>query len=1553
MSGKRPRLKVPGSGGAAATGEKCDFSKAGSGLCAPCPASDKAPPCERRLRGDVIITNVFKQHCHQSEACAGLVPGGDGSVNTKSDQTAHTTPTHSMFKERAKQTTPLDTAKHPRGTWEFLMTLETKADDAPLHVCAFRPSRQKRPKPTAEGKQCPPAAAKSTNPDDAAVKSTAASRETTTLESTKEGKCSCQADYPEWFLKQHAGEIQCPWALQIPIKLNDNHSSEEETQVGTAMDASAYIATHSAKRGRPHEGHAASTHRADVQQLMPLLGSNSNAPPRRPDTHFLIDTGAAEHITPNKRILSDTKPARLTFMGVGGKEITCRTKGKLGQHLDHVYEIENCPWGLVSVVKLLQTWRGSGILFTLKGVFRTNGAHTVSAKQPKIGRVLGNKFVADHSYFGINAVPEALLLCPVGARGAILWHRRLGHPSNARLRKLINTPGTTVPLKIADIKHLENTFCQACAYGKAKKTPFPKKARHRAHFPGGRVCVDTHGPLVKRSLLGGAVYFTVFVDDCTRRSWVYLHKRRTGPVLIKIFMRFLLEFSRETGLQAQCFDLEWRTQVADQRAVRAIRSDNAGEFWGGEVGAWLKQQTIKHERTVAYSSEQNGVAERRIRTLNDVARCNLAHAGRSISYWAWAVYAANFQVNRLPTSANRGIAPMHRWSGEAPDTSMLRTWGCTCYVHLPPKKRARAERMDLSPAAKMGVFVGYSRHSKGWLVYIPESRTLLTCRSVIFDETSVGGSTSPKTSDDMATLLKHLDVWTNDGVQRTMSQDPSAADVPGGQPSGGSGQEPAQDEVNGPVTNEGEEMTAAPAPVELIGDSNADPERRDEPPTDSPQHNGEVLDQEEGSIITRADVEEAEEETSTSPPHLRPRGALGKVRTSTDDTHVPSVGDHVYKTFEDGEEYKGYIYDMNTDLETGELLYGVLYEDADKEDYTLEQIRELRRQHALKEEARSNAQKQISQEEFAGAVRTLCQDSPAFALTVGAVQKETQAVRLLYGLAEKLPPRLSSRSTPSATQSRMARDVAIPLSAKFALSGADGPHWKGAIDKELDQMEKFKVWELIPRAKAYKRPISMTWAFKCKSNADGTIERFKARLCARGFLQRFGVDYSATYAPVARLITIRILITLAAISGFTIKHLDFESAFLQGRLAEEVFVEIPFGMDAPGMVIRLLKSIYGLKQAGRVWFDLLISGLTGIGFTQSHSDPCFLYIIGKVGAIYIAVWVDDCIVVYSNHQQWKHIEAKISKQFRVGSTTDFSWCLGMAVKRLSNGAIRLHQELYVETLVDTFKMEKAHPVSVPLSPSTILCKDGVHGQEKPSEYVGEHIHALYRSLLGGLLHLSNFTRPDIAYAVGVCAKYTNYPRMAHWKALKGVLKYLKGTKGMGLVYGVNQNQNKVAYSYVGTPKPAVLSCVDANWARDVDDRKSTSAFVFLFWGCVVSWYCRKQSVVALSTAEAEYYAASEATKEAIWVSRLLKEIGTLTGCIPLLDDSQACIKMVERKTTSNKTKHVDIKAHFIRHHFAKGDIRMVNVPTGDQLADIMTKGLPLVKFKVFRDALVA
>ena len=153
---------------------------------------------------------------------------------------------------------------------------------------------------------------------------------------------------------------------------------------------------------------------------------------------------------------------------------------------------------------------------------------------------------------------------------------------------------------------------------------------------------------------------------------------------------------------------------------------------------------------------------------------------------------------------------------------------------------------------------------------------------------------------------------------------------------------------------------------------------------------------------------------------------------------------------------------------------------------------------------------------------------------------------------------------------------------------------------------------------------------------------------------------------------------------------------------------------------------------------------------------------------------------------------------------------------------------------------------------------------------------------------------------------------------------------------------------MGTPKPAVITCVDANWARDVDDRKSTSAFVFLFWGCVVSWYCRKQSVVALSTAEAEYYAASEATKEAIWVSRMLAEIGIVTGCVPLLDDSQACIRMVERKTTSNKTKHVDIKAHFIRHHHAKGDIRMVNIPTDDQLADVLTKALPFAKFGGFR-----
>ena len=1389
---------------------------------------------------------------------------------------------------------------------------------------------------------------------------------------------------PRWVIKMFGGAVQCPWCPQtIPVAVYSDSQG-------------------SCPRLEPRAGAVLINGRVVPPGHAPLAVVHDPEPARcEKRVPFLLDSGAAEHVAPRRDLLSNVVPSCLPFVGVGGGIITCKSKGTIGAHLQNVYEVQQSPWGLISIVRLLRTWEGSAILFTLDGVYKIEkGGRSTHATPPgkqrprivktKIGSLVKNKFVACDEHFGLRRPKSAGTrpLCPAQTNKAMLWHHRLGHPSNARLKQLINTPDNTIPLTAEDTKHMDSLFCEACTYGKMKKTSFPRKARQRAHFPGGRICVDTHGPLSKRTLLGGACYFTVFVDDCTRRSWVYLHKRRKGSVMVKLFMKFLQDFSQEAGLQAMCFDMEWRPPL---RPVNTLRSDNASEFVYGEVGEWLRGQRIKHERTVAHSSEQNGIAERRIRTLNNVARCSLAHARLSISYWGWAVYAANYQVNRLPTVANRGLSPMHRWAGTPPSCDMLRTWGCPAYVHLPSKKRARADRMDLSPAAKKGVFVGYAAHAKGWLIFIPESRALLTCRSVAFDETrtrTTRAGVSPQAPMD-STLQRQLDTWhANDAVTRRLVS-PSVIDLaesepPENAPSGhggvtaGSPTSPDNtgshgaigmvprsvgvDPKSGSVAVNSMDATVRvhppdtastrnPVPVPVHVGSKGDgeilqyqAEDASGPTTGKADDDTANATEAEMEVVTDADTEHEYDHDRV----LRPRGNDGQTKDKL--MYEPSIGDPVYKTFEDGEEYEGRIYDVSMDQKTGEQIFGVLYQDLDKEDYTAKELLELRQQHERK--LRVEAPEQGDQA-LTAVIQELCHSGTVMALTVGAVHHETQSVKSLFALANAIPGRSGSR--PGGRKgARMARDVPIPLNAKAALSGPDGADWQRAITKELDQMEKFDVWEIVPRRSAYKRPISMTWAFKCKSNKDGTIERFKARLCARGFLQRFGIDYRDTYAPVARLITIRILIALAAISRYSIKHVDFESAFLQGALSETVFVEIPIGMTAPpGSVIKLLKSIYGLKQAGRVWFDLLIAGLMDIGFTQSHSDPCFVYMKGNKWIIYISIWVDDCIVVYSDLAQWERVEAAISRRFRVGSTTDFSWCLGMAVEHLESGSIRLHQQLYVETLIDTFKMEKAHPISVPMAPTTILCKAGVHGQDIPCEYVGQEIHALYRSLLGALLHLANFTRPDIAYAVGVCAKYTNYPRMVHWKALKGILRYLKGTKEKGLIYGVNQNQNKVAYSYVGTPKPAVITCVDANWARDVDDRKSTSAFVFLFWGCVVSWYCRKQSVVALSTAEAEYYAASEATKEAIWVSRMLAEIGIVTGCVPLLDDSQACIRMVERKTTSNKTKHVDIKAHFIRHHHAKGDIRMVNIPTDDQLADVLTKALPFAKFGGFRDALVA
>tara|TARA_B110000027_G_C16082127_1_gene284137 strand:- start:209 stop:1387 length:1179 start_codon:yes stop_codon:yes gene_type:complete len=331
--------------------------------------------------------------------------------------------------------------------------------------------------------------------------------------------------------------------------------------------------------------------------------------------------------------------------------------------------------------------------------------------------------------------------------------------------------------------------------------------------------------------------------------------------------------------------------------------------------------------------------------------------------------------------------------------------------------------------------------------------------------------------------------------------------------------------------------------------------------------------------------------------------------------------------------------------------------------------------------------------------------------------------------------------------------------------------------------------------------------------------------------------------------------------------------------------------------------------------------------------------------ILITTWVDDCIVSYNNPKQWERILKMICGKFVLGSGTDFEWCLGMAVDRdMEKGTVCLHQSLYVRNLLKRFNMEDARVVRTPADSNVTLSKE-MSPQTKGEMAEMERIP--YRSLLGALLHLANFTRPDIACAVSICSRYANNYGPAHWQALKRILRYLRGTidqktgKSPGLLYDKRVTQDKPVIGYV-----------DSDFARCPDSRKSMLGYVFICCGGPIQWKATKQSIIAASTAEAEYIALSEATKEAIWLRKLLKDFRIPVGAIPLYEDNQACIKILENPVYHARTKHIGIKVHLVRDYFEKGEIVVPYISTHEQLADIFTKPLPKATFEKFASRLV-
>ncbi|PKA48313.1 Retrovirus-related Pol polyprotein from transposon TNT 1-94 [Apostasia shenzhenica] len=928
---------------------------------------------------------------------------------------------------------------------------------------------------------------------------------------------------------------------------------------------------------------------------------------------WFLDSGCSNHMTGVKEIfksldesiklqvcLGDSKQIKAEGKGI------VSFKGKSGtEKLIHdVLYIPGLKHNLISVGQLVH--KGYSIVFhDNKCIIKNMTSNALIMEIP----------MTKNRMFPIRiSVLEHVLVANIQV-DSWLWHKRYGH-LNFHGLKLLYEKKMVDGLPSIDVM---NEVCEGCIYGKHQRSSFPVGKSWRARKPLQLIHADICGPMQTPSL-NNSKYFLLFVDDLSRKSWLYFIKQKS-----EAFSKFLIF---KASAEKECGE-----------PIQILRTDRGSEFCSNEFTKFCQLNGIKRQLTASYTPQQNGVAERKNRTIVEMARSMLKAKNLPISFWAEAVATTVHLLNISPTKAVWNSTPYEAWYGVKPNVSNLRVFGCIVYAHVNTEVRQKFD----SKSTKC-IFIGYSQETKGYRVYNPITKQLYVSRDVIFDENAC---------------------W-------------------------------------------------------------------DWKPT--------------------------------------------------------------------------------------------CFEEA------------------------------IHREE-----------------------------------------------------------------------------WKQSMEEEISAINKNKTWALtdLPEGKA---AIGLKWVFRVKYNVDGSVHKYKARLVVKGYAQQAGIDYFETFSPVARMETIRTVLSLAAHYNWNVYQFDVKSAFLNGDLFEDVYVEQPQGFIIQGKqdkVYKLKKALYGLKQAPRAWYEKIDSYFCSNGFQRSESEPTLYVKKGGMSHILIVcLYVDDIIYTSSSSTFLNGFKEKMKHEFEMTDLGLLHYFLGLEIKQTSKG-IFLSQEKYTSDLLEKFGMRNCNKVETPMNSSEKLqLEDGTSLAN--SKY--------FRSLVGGLMYLTH-TRPDLLFAVSMVSRFMHKPTKQHLGAAKRILRYIKGTSNYGIWY--SQTTNIKLFGFC-----------DSDWAGSLDDRKSTSGFLFTLGSGAISWTSKKQASVALSSSEAEYVAAASACCQAIWIRRILTDLHQpQEEATNIFCDNMGAILMAKNPCQHGRAKHIDIKYHFIREMVSKGAIEMKSCSTHDQVADILTKALPSQKFINFRKCL--
>ncbi|CAK9826054.1 Retrovirus-related Pol polyprotein from transposon TNT 1-94 [Anthophora retusa] len=1077
------------------------------------------------------------------------------------------------------------------------------------------------------------------------------------------------------------------------------------------------------------------------------------------DKKWCLDSGCTSHLCndanrfqtikkANHSLLNLASNATTTVDGRGTVEIVTRVGGTTRNiNLEETLYIPDLRSNLLSVAKI--TDRDLDVVFNKYGARVLDKHGNIILKANRIG---GLYCVQDEKTDECGAISS-----PDDDTGPCndleTWHRRLGHTNVDDIRKAKHRQ---MIRGLEKYKLSGNMICEICAQGKMTRAPFSNKSKRKT-MPLEIIHSDICGPMRTESN-GGSLYFVTFIDDASRWCEVRFLRRKS-----EAFAAF-----REVKKMLENFS---------GRKIKYLQSDNGREYVNEQFDDFLKENGIQRRLTVPRNPEQNGLAERKNRTLVEMARCLLIQSGLPPSFWAEAISTSNYIRNRCPTKSLNDTTPFEAWIGRKPSVAHLREFGCRVYCLNTNKQRGKFEAR-----AREGVLIGYAEQAKGYKIWLTKERKVEISRDVRFSERKT----------------KVLD-----GEYRSF--------------------EPEELEVQESRTHEKSSNELTNGNKQIASEStNARPE---EPRQEHP-------------------------ETTQETPKRRP----GRPR--------------ILRTGNRGRPRK--LYNMQNEENRAEL-------DGDE-----------------------------------------------------------------------------PNEEPNENEVEIACAAEIP--AKCALSGNEREEWKQAMAEEVRSIIKNDAWTTVDKSPE-NSSVGSRFVLRNKYNPDGTLQRRKARIVAQGFAQRPGIDFFESFAPVARLSSIRLMTALAAQHGMIIRQFDVSTAYLNATLEEDVYMKVPEHFrEALDQVVRgetnanikrratkmlkdlrtgdkvfhLKKALYGLRQAGRSWYKTLDKELRNFGAEPTNADPCIYRIERGEESTIIAIYVDDILIAAQKPDDINRVRDHLSKHFEVNDLGDVECCLGIEFTRKGD-KIQINQKGYIKDTVKNFGMTDCNPINTPMDPGTKLQK-----REGPANR--EDSKLPYRELIGSLMYLAVATRPDIAYTVSYLSQFLSCYDKTHWAAAKRVLRYLKHTMDLSIEYG-------------RTDEP-LKGYVDADWANCPIDRRSYTGYAYVLASGAISWNSRKQQTVALSSTEAEYMALAEAAKEAVFLHAFLVELGfRQLADVNIYNDNIGASRMADNPVFHNRTKHIDVRHHFVRDLIKNGHITLGHVSTGDMPADVLTKALPRAKHVACRERL--